>query len=81
MNDFKERFLNLAKSDRQMLINQLTIIQAASCTALDILLHENENEDEQCDHPEEARKDLSTMGCEHWVCRKCGYEYTKESGD
>ena len=30
-----------------------------------------------CDHPEEARLQMSAMGLEKWRCRRCGFEYEK----
>jgi transposase-like protein len=30
-----------------------------------------------CDHPEEARLNMSAMGLERWRCRHCGFEYEK----
>ena len=31
--------------------------------------------DVSCEHPEDARLDLSTLGETHWLCQACGYEW------
>lgn len=60
--------------NKQALINQLVSMRAAIDACL-FLLQEEEINDE-CNHPEQHRLNLTTMGGkEHWSCKVCGYEY------
>lgn len=56
-----------------MIRKQLAIAQTALDTAFELL--ESEQKDEECRHPEEARKDYSTMGITRWQCGKCGFMF------
>lgn len=38
-------------------------------------------DDGECQHPQEERIDMSTMGREAWMCRTCGYTFGMKEGD
>lgn len=47
-----------------------------------ISLLEEDQEEEECKHPPQFRRNYTTMGGpEHWVCELCGYEYKEEKKD
>ena len=54
---------------------QLVSMRAAIDAALAVLSEDEPQEPEECQHPEEARIDMSTMGhLGAWRCGICGYE-------
>ena len=59
--------------NKKALAQQLMIIQTATQAALDLLL---DGEDPMCEH--KNKDDRSTMGCEHWICNDCGYEFRED---
>jgi hypothetical protein len=63
--------------NKNALINMLYAMRAQIDGAL-FLLDENP-EEEQCDHPKEQRINYTTMGGpEHWICKKCQYEFKED---
>ena len=34
--------------------------------------------EQACQHPEQSRQDLSTMGNKRWQCKVCGYEHEEQ---
>lgn len=47
-----------------------------------ISLLEEGQEEKECNHPPQFRKNYTTMGGpKHWVCELCGYEYKEERED
>lgn len=63
----------------QALKHQLVSMRAAIDAAL-ILLGEEEEQPQGCQHPQESRLDMSTMGHIRWQCGLCGYTHEEEVG-
>lgn len=61
-----------AKHARQLAAIRATLI--ATLEQVDALLDDEVVVDkETCEHPKDARKDMSSMGVKRWVCTVCGY--------
>ena len=60
--------------DKQVLMYQLLSLRAAVDAALALLSAEEPEQSKGCQHPEERRVDMSTMGHRKWRCRDCGHE-------
>jgi rubrerythrin len=76
--NMRERLLTLTeqRNNNKLIRKLLTVQELIDDVLVDLM---PKNDEFECNHPEEARKDMSVMGCEHWICRKCGFEYTEES--
>jgi hypothetical protein len=60
--------------DRNLMISLLNNAGAAIEAAFEIIA-KYEEESGGCEHPEDKRKDYSTMGVKRWKCTICGYFY------
>lgn len=66
------------------MVAQINAIRASADAVIFMLEEEVEAEDQNqaqdCPHPNNARIDCSTMGHKAWTCSLCGYE-EEEKGD
>jgi rubrerythrin len=69
----------------EMIKNQLIIAQTAIETAYALIETETPKAmclpDDPDSHPEEFRKDYSTMGITRWQCSKCGFLFEKKESE
>jgi transposase-like protein len=61
--------------DKLLLISLLNNAGAAIEAAYDILTQDQQETAPECEHPQDKRKDYSTMGTKRWQCTLCGYLY------
>ena len=51
----------------------IEILEAAAAAIRAVISSPEESPPAACDHPEDQRIDLSTMGVTRWQCKVCGH--------
>lgn len=65
--------------DKALMISLLNTAGAAIEAAFSLIAKDEPEEPQECQHPQESRKDYSTMGTKRWQCGECGFLYEEES--
>lgn len=72
----------MKNKDKLLLANLLNTAGAAIEAAYELLTQDQQEQEPECEHPLDKRKNYSTMGIQRWQCTLCGYLYEekKEGG-
>jgi rubrerythrin len=64
--------------EQELIVRQLEAAKTALDTAL-LLIRAAEHGEEVCQHPENERENMSTMGhLGRWRCKRCGFTFEPE---
>ena len=64
---------------KELIMNLLVSAGANIEAALSLLEEEKDGQNgEQCAHPKDSRRDMSTMGWDRWECKDCGHVHEKK---